>query len=92
MAMPCERATLGHNIVTMSRSPRIAAGEFKAKCLSILDLVAETKTTIVITKHGRPVAELVPITTQTKSTSLRGSVKFHGDIVAPLEESWDVDS
>lgn len=68
------------------------AGEFKAKCLSVLDRVAETKATVIITKHGRPVARLVPIARQAKAASLLGSVKYHGDIVAPLDESWDVEN
>lgn len=38
----------------------IQASEFKAKCLALLDEVARTGETIVITKHGEPVAKLVP--------------------------------
>ena len=38
----------------------IAAGEFKAKCLKLLDEVAEKRTTLVITKYGKPLAQLVP--------------------------------
>jgi prevent-host-death family protein len=39
----------------------VGASEFKAKCLSILDQVATRGTRVVITKRGRPVAELVPV-------------------------------
>ena len=39
-------------------STTIAAGEFKAKCLKLLDQVAEKRETLVITKHGKPVAQL----------------------------------
>ena len=38
----------------------ISAGEFKAKCLKLMDEVNETGEQIVITKHGRPVSRLVP--------------------------------
>jgi prevent-host-death family protein len=38
------------------------AGEFKAKCLGLMDEVQDTGEEIVITKHGQPVAKLVPIT------------------------------
>lgn len=38
----------------------IPAGEFKAKCLQLMDRVARTREAIVITKRGRPVAKLVP--------------------------------
>jgi prevent-host-death family protein len=39
----------------------IAAGEFKAKCLHLLDEVAKQRAPLVITKRGKPVAKLVPI-------------------------------
>jgi prevent-host-death family protein len=38
----------------------INASEFKAKCLAILDEVAETGEVLTILKHGKPVAQLVP--------------------------------
>lgn len=38
----------------------IKAGEFKAKCLKLLDEVAETGEPIVVTKHGKPVACVKP--------------------------------
>jgi prevent-host-death family protein len=38
----------------------IPATEFKARCLELMDRVAEGRETYVITKHGRPVARLVP--------------------------------
>lgn len=38
----------------------ISAGEFKAKCLKLMDEVNDTGEQIVITKHGRPVSRLVP--------------------------------
>lgn len=78
--------------MTMKPTQRMPAGEFKAKCLSVLDRVAETKAAVVITKHGRPVAQVVPISPESKPTCLLGSVKFRGDIVAPLGELWDVES
>lgn len=57
------------------------AGRFKDLCLKTLDEVARTKSAIVITKRGRPVAKLVPITASTTaSRSLAGSVlEEHGD-------------
>ena len=38
----------------------IPAGEFKAKCLKLMDEVARTRRPLVITKRGKPVAQLVP--------------------------------
>jgi len=78
--------------MTMKHAQRMPAGEFKAKCLAVLDRVAETRTSVIVTKHGRPVARVVPIPPETKRASLIGSVKFRGDIVAPLDEIWDVES
>ena len=39
----------------------IAAGEFKAKCLKLMDQVEKTRETVIVTKRGKPVAMLVPI-------------------------------
>jgi prevent-host-death family protein len=57
----------------------IGAGKFKNVCLKMLDDVAQTRTTVVITKRGRPVAKLVPVVAS-QGRSLAGSV---------LEESGD---
>jgi prevent-host-death family protein len=69
----------------------ISASAFKAKCLGLLDEVAETGETIVVTKRGRPVARLTPVA---EPPSLLGSVTFNVSeeelIYAPLDE-WDVE-
>ena len=59
---------------------QIAAAKFKEQCLAILDDVAEEG--IVITKHGRPVAKLIPIRAESASLigSLKGKLKVKGDI------------
>ena len=69
----------------------IGAYEAKTHLPRLLDEV-EAGQSITITKHGRPVAQLVPITPESKPASLLGSVKYRGDIVAPLDEPWDVES
>ncbi len=53
---------------------RISASEFKAKCLALLDEVAETRETLVVTKRGKPVARVVPAE---DPRSLIGSVTYH---------------
>ena len=72
-------------------STTIAASEFKAKCLALLDVVATTDEEIVITKHGRAVARLVPIVPEHKS--LTGSVSYahDDDVLSPIDEEWDAD-
>jgi prevent-host-death family protein len=69
----------------------IPAGEFKAKCLKLLDQVAESRQTLVITKYGKPVAEVVPIKEE-KSLfgAMKGSGTITGDIISPLDVEWDV--
>jgi prevent-host-death family protein len=69
----------------------IAAGKFKDVCLKTLDEVAATRTPIVITKRGRPVAKLVPYVERTQSSSLAGSVvKEVGDPFG-TGERWEAD-
>ncbi len=66
------------------------AGEFKAKCLDLLDRVERTGEPLIITKRGRPVAQIAPLPAS-RIRSLRGSVTYDGDIVAKLGEAWDPD-
>ncbi|HEX9465122.1 MAG TPA: type II toxin-antitoxin system prevent-host-death family antitoxin [Alphaproteobacteria bacterium] len=71
----------------------IKAGEFKAKCLKLLDDVAATGDTLVITKRGKPVAELRPVAAKPKPLVgfMKGQVKILGDIISPLDDvEWDV--
>ena len=68
----------------------IPAGKFKAECLALLDRVAETGEPYIVTKRGRPVAEIVPIRAR-RVRPLRGSVTVRGDIVGPILGAWDID-
>jgi prevent-host-death family protein len=69
----------------------IAAGEFKAKCLKLLDEVAETREPLIVTKFGKPVARLVPIHPEKFDIigAMRGSVLWEGDIISPIDVEWD---
>ena len=69
----------------------IKASEFKAKCLQLIDDVAETGEAIVITKNGKPVSQLVPYRRKPKSLYglLHGSATIEGDIVSPLDIEWE---
>ena len=65
----------------------IPAGEFKAKCLALLDRVARTGETIVVTKHGKPVAELRPHRAPPARSLIglhKGLIEISGDIVSPI--------
>jgi len=69
----------------------IAAGKFKDVCLKTLDEVAATRTPVVITKRGRPVATLVPYV-QPARKGLSGSVlKEVGDPFG-TGERWEADA
>ena len=67
--------------------PTIQASVFKAKCLALMDQVARTGQTIVVTKNGKPVAELRAHRPPRAKTLLglhKGRIAIHGDIVAPV--------
>lgn len=71
----------------------IAATEFKARCLELMDRVAEYRETYIITKRGKPVAKLAPVEPKPKDSlfgCLRDKVKITGDIIKPAlpAEAW----
>jgi prevent-host-death family protein len=72
-----------------AKARRIPAGEFKARCLALLDEVADTGAELVVTKYGRPVARVVPVR-PADAHPLRGSVLYERDLVGPLLEDWDL--
>ena len=70
----------------MVRIASVPAGQFKARCLALLDQVAQTGESILVTKRGKPVARLVPVE---PPPSLRGSVLEETDVVSPIETDWE---
>ena len=80
----------GHGNIGIVKT--IAAGKFKDVCLKTLDDVARTRTPVVITKRGRPVATLVPYLTPTTRRSLAGSVVREVGDPFGTGESWDADA
>jgi prevent-host-death family protein len=71
----------------------IPAGEFKAGCLALMDRVRERGEEYVITKHGKPVAKLVPVKAIEAATSawgcMKGTVLWYGDLISPIDVEWD---
>ncbi|MGA9711526.1 MAG: type II toxin-antitoxin system Phd/YefM family antitoxin, partial [Candidatus Sulfotelmatobacter sp.] len=65
---------------------QIPAGEFKARCLAIMDQVLQSGEPIVVTKHGKPVVKLVPAEKQEDDIFgyMAGRAKIVGDIVGPI--------
>ena len=71
----------------------VAISEFKAKCLSLLDQVQKTKKPILVTRFGKPVAEVIPASPKAIAGdwigSMKDTMKIVGDIVSPANEESD---
>jgi len=79
-----------------ARTPEtVAISEFKARCLALLERVRRTGQPLIVTRHGRPIAEVVPPSTQRSSVSwlgsAAGSARITGDIIAPAADldEWE---
>lgn len=75
----------------MHKIKTISAGEFKARCLKLMDYVNETHQTIVITKHNKPVAQLSPITDTPKDAfgCMKNTVTIKRNIIDPIDVLWE---
>ena len=71
--------------------PTIDAAKFKEQCLSILETVG--KDGLIITKHGKPIAKLIPIELQSLSLigRLKNKIKIRGDVFS-TGVKWDAQS
>jgi prevent-host-death family protein len=68
----------------------LSVSEFKATCLAVLEDISRQKKRIVITKRGKPIAEVIPFETDQKDVPLKDTVTYMGDIVTPVaEEDWE---
>jgi prevent-host-death family protein len=71
----------------------IAAGEFKARCLQIMEDVRTKRIPVLITKRGKPLAKLVPPDDQPPEIfgCLAGKIEILGDIVSPITplDDWE---
>jgi len=72
----------------------VAISEFKAKCLALLNEVQKTKSPLLVTRRGQPVAEVVPATPARSADwmgSMRGTMEIVGDIISPAtdENEWE---
>ncbi|MBI1779653.1 MAG: type II toxin-antitoxin system Phd/YefM family antitoxin [Proteobacteria bacterium] len=74
---------------------KISVSEFKATCLAVIERVRQSGQTVVITKHGRPVAEVIPVRAGEHRGRgflgrMQGEFAVVGDIVSPVmsEEEW----
>jgi prevent-host-death family protein len=73
---------------------KVASSEVKAGWHDYLDQVSREHRVIVVTRYGRPIARLVPHQDEDGTGifgALAGTVRIHGDIVAPIDEQWSAD-
>ena len=79
--------------MVMKPARSMKASEFKAKCLEVMDDVARTGDSVVVTKRGKPVAKLCPIEAPRKTLFgfMKGRVEILGDIISPIDVEWDAE-
>ncbi|MBI3512923.1 MAG: type II toxin-antitoxin system Phd/YefM family antitoxin [Proteobacteria bacterium] len=79
----------------MAKKPQktrsVTFGDFKANCSALAEEVARTGRTIVITKRGKPVAQLCPVRPKPRTLfgAMKGRIEILGDIVGPIDVRWN---
>jgi len=69
----------------------LTVSKFKATCLAVVDRVAKSKQRVIITKRGKPIAEVIPYEGETEQAPLKDTVAFVADIISPVAaEDWEV--
>ncbi len=85
-----------HMKTTLKRAQEVSISEFKAKCISLLHQVTATKTSLRITRRGKPIADVVPVSSDLESKEWMGSMSNHTelgtDIVSPVIEIADIEA
>ncbi len=74
---------------------KFSAAEFKAKCLKIMDRVNMYHEEVIITKHGKPVAKLIPYSVHPEKKLfgfMKNSVTINSDIIKPVDDQWEADN
>lgn len=73
---------------------RVGSAEFKARCLELIDQVRESRAQYIVTRHGEPVAQLVPIEAQVPVSPvgvMRGTVLKYDGPFDPIPAAWSID-
>jgi prevent-host-death family protein len=74
----------------------IAVSKFKATCLAVLKRVKKTGRPILVTRFGKPIAEVVPPRPPATDAGwlgcMKGRARITGDVVGPAmeAEAWKV--
>ena len=97
-----QKVTYGHIIVTIVIIYRnimrsVSVSDFKAHCINYMKLTQSSREIFLITKHGKPIAKLVPVdilAPDEKQTivfdKLKDCTVLHGNILDPIDTPWDV--
>jgi prevent-host-death family protein len=77
----------------MAAPHEVGAAEFKARCLQIVEEVERSGSEVVITRHRKPVARLVPIRDESGAFcgALTGMVTGQRDVISPIDVKWEYD-
>ena len=88
---PSRAGDASENKAAVTFSREVSAGDFKTRCLALMDEVRDRGGEYIITKRGAPVAKLVPVRMERRPLrgSMKGTVKVLGDIISPLDEPWE---
>jgi len=74
----------------------VSISQFKARCLALLEQVNKTKQPLRITRHGKPIADVVPAVPNVDRGalfgSMRNSIKILGDIVTPAIDVDEIEA
>jgi len=97
MGALARRGDYDQNLVTMSKIDKlaagcsIAAGEFKAKFLRLMDRVARDRQPLVVTTHGKPIVEIIPACKRHRRMYgyMAGTGEIVSDIISPIDVEWE---
>ena len=76
----------------------LALSNFKSHCSKVISDMQHNHQSVVLTKHGEPIARVIPLNSKTRHKTLtkdkffgmfKGRFEITGDIMAPLDEEWD---
>lgn len=79
----------------MNTCKTVPAGEFKQKCLALMNEVSSRGIELVITKHGTPICKLTAlpeVSERPRFGWLKGSVVVHGDLTKPVGDEWEANN
>jgi prevent-host-death family protein len=69
----------------------ISASQFKARCLALLDEVAESGTELIITKRGEPVARVGPVDPDASLVGSAEQLVDDEELIAPVGGRWEAE-